>query len=331
MKQRARIIVPILVIGSLLTWYLTRGEISDSGNLDASGTVEATEADLGFQIPGRIAAISVQEGDRVAAGDTLATLDLTDREAARAGAEAVLTAAEALLAEMESGARPQELRVAEAAVRAAEETVADRRRELDRAQRLHDGGAVSRQALDQARTAHDVVEAQADQSREQRALVMEGPRAERLEAQRARVAQAQAALDRADAALEYGLVMALGPGVVAIRHREPGESVGTGLPVVTVRDMDDRWVRIYVGGDRIGQVRIGQRAEIYSDSYPDRVFEGEVYFIGSEAEFTPRNVQTTEERIRLVYPVKVRVRGDAEEALKPGTPADVTLILESGS
>ena len=114
-------------------------------------------------------------------------------------------------------------------------------------------------------------------------------------------------------------------GIVTIRHREPGETVATGAPVVSVLDLDDRWVRIYVPEDEIGRVRIGQAAEITADSWPDRTYEGRVIFLASEAEFTPSNVQTQEERIKLVYEVKVRVTGDPRYELKVGTPADVRL------
>ena len=98
-----------------------------------------------------------------------------------------------------------------------------------------------------------------------------------------------------------------------------------GFPVLTLIDPDDRWVRIYVREDRIGAVSLGQAAVISSDTYPDRSYEGEVVFIASEAEFTPRNVQTTEERVKLVYAVKVRITGDPSHDLKPGIPADVVL------
>ena len=98
-----------------------------------------------------------------------------------------------------------------------------------------------------------------------------------------------------------------------------------GAPVLTLLDPTDRWVRIYVAEDRIGRVTVGQSAEVSSDSWPDKVYEGHVVYIGSEAEFTPRNVQTSEERTRLVYPVKVQITGDPSFDLKPGTPADVRL------
>ena len=95
---------------------------------------------------------------------------------------------------------------------------------------------------------------------------------------------------------------------------------------MTLLDPDDRWVRIYVREDAVGRVQLGLAAEIRSDTYPERVYQGEVIFIGAEAEFTPRNVQTTEERTKLVYPVKVRITGDPNFELKPGIPADVTIV-----
>ena len=112
-----------------------------------------------------------------------------------------------------------------------------------------------------------------------------------------------------------------------MRHRQPGETVSPGLPVLTLTDLDDRWVRIYVPENRIGAVSLGQGATIRSDTYPDREYRGEVIFIASEAEFTPRNVQTPEERVKLVYAVKVRITGDADYELKPGIPADVVLAV----
>ncbi len=98
------------------------------------------------------------------------------------------------------------------------------------------------------------------------------------------------------------------------------------MPVVTVMNPSERWVRIFVPENRVGAVSLGQAAEIRSDTYPDRRYRGMVSFIASEAEFTPKNVQTTEERAKLVYAVKVRVEGDEALELKPGMPADVTLV-----
>lgn len=324
MKRLAITTVVLLLAGAGLWWGLQRGDAAVP-SLDVSGTVEATDADLGFQIPGRVAEIRVREGDRVARGDELAVLDRAELEADALAAEARVAAAEARLRELRTGSRAEEIRSAEAALESAREREAEARKEAERARRLHEGGAVSEQALDRATTALAVARAQRVQAEQALELARTGPRTETIEAQEAVVAQARAALSRIGATLTNATIVAPMAGVVTTRHREPGESVPAGAPVLTVQDLDDRWVRIYVPEDRIGRVSLGQAAEIRSDTWPDRRYEGEVVFIGSEAEFTPRNVQTPEERTRLVYPVKVRITGDPEVELKPGVPADVVL------
>jgi len=324
MNNRLKFVIPVLIVAAI-AFALTRGETTDAGSLAASGTVEATTADLGFQLPGRLEQLAVAEGDVVQTGQSLARLDTRELEAVISAARAQVLAAEARLDEMRSGARPQELAGADAATRAATERATNARRELERAQTLFAGGAVSRQLLDQAATALEVAEATLDQAEQARGIVAEGPRDETLRAQAALVEQARANVLRSEATLSNAHVVAPFPGVVTIRHREPGEIVPAGAPVVTLLNPADRWVRIYVREDEIGRVQIGQTASIVSDTYPDRTYSGEVVFVGSEAEFTPRNVQTAEERIKLVYPVKVRITGDDGFELKPGIPADVTL------
>jgi HlyD family secretion protein len=323
------VVIGVLAFAALVAaWLLANGEGADPGSLRASGTVEATEAHLGFSLPGRVAEITAVEGRAVRAGDELARLDTRDLDAQVAAARADVEAARATLAELESGARPQEVASTEAALRAASSRAAEAEENAARATTLFEGGAISRQARDRAWAERDMARAAADQAEEALALVREGPRREVLQVARARLEQARARLETTEVARSNGVVTAPFDGVVTIRHREPGEAVGAGAPVVTLIDLDDRWVRIYIPEDRMGGVTLGAPASIVSDTYPDRTVEGEVVFIGSEAEFTPRNVQTEEERIRLVYPVKVRIIGDAEVILKPGLPADVTLRTE---
>jgi HlyD family secretion protein len=189
---------------------------------------------------------------------------------------------------------------------------------------------VSRQQLDNAETAFELAEAEYESAQEALQILQTGPRRERIAAQRAAVSQAEAAVAQIDAALDYAVIRAPFNGLIAERHREPGETVGAGAPVVTLRNPDDRWVRIYVRADQVGRLTLGQPAEISGDAYPDRTYAGEVVFIADEAEFTPRNVQTTEERVKLVHRVKVRITGDPAYDLKPGLAADVRLETESG-
>ncbi len=296
-----------------------------TGEIEASGTVEATEADLGFQMAGRIDWIGPRLGDSVQAGEEAARLDQEELLARKQGTEAQLDAARAVLAEMTTGFRPEEIAEGQAALRGAQERLADALRDFQRAQRLFDGGAVSQEMLDKTETATRVAETAVDQTQERVRILEEGPRRERITAQRAAVAQAEAAVAQVDAALSNTVVTIPFPGIVTLRHREPGETAGPGAPVLTIMDPEDRWVRIYVREDRIGQVSLGQAATISSDTYPERSYRGEVIFIASEAEFTPRNVQTTEERVKLVYAVKVQITQDPSHDLKAGIPADVVL------
>jgi HlyD family secretion protein len=320
----ASVVAGIIVI-AVVGWYaLGRGDDDDFTTV-ASGTIEATEADLGFQAGGRIETIAVREGERVAVGQELATVDAAELRARRAGAEAQLGAARALLAELERGARPEELGQARAAEAAARERVEDAERLYARTRALEEGGAASRESLDQARSALEVARAQHAQARAQLDLVRHGARAERVDAQRAAVRQAQSAIAQVDAALAHATIHAPFAGTVTVRHRQRGETVAPGAPVLTVMNPDDRWVRIYVREDAIGRVSVGQRAEIRTDSEPDRAYDGVVTYIATSAEFTPRNVQTTEERVKLVYAVKVSIADDPRLALKPGMPADVRL------
>ena len=181
--KRLRPLIPIMILVVLASVWWIRRDASAATDL-ASGTVEATEAHLGFQVAGRLAEIHFAEGDRVREGDLLARVDLAELEAVRAGAEASLAAATARLREMERGARRQETAQAEAASFAARERAAEAERERARAERLHAGGAISDQALQSATTASDVARAASTQADEALALVQEGPRREQLEMQR---------------------------------------------------------------------------------------------------------------------------------------------------
>lgn len=329
-KRRIIPVVAVLAVAAgVAGWLVLRGSGGAAGRIQASGTVEATEADLGFQAGGRIDSIFFREGDPVATGVVVARLDAAEATARLGQAVAAEGAARALLEQLERGARPEELEQARAAVDAADARLQDARRALERTRKLYDGGAASREQFDQVSTAAAVAEAQAQQAREGLRMVRSGPRREQVDAQRAVVRQAAAAVAQARAALDNATIRAPFAGVVTVRHREPGEAVSPGLPVVTVMNPADRWVRIYVREDQIGRVSIGQKAAIRSDSDPKRDYDGRVAFIASEAEFTPRNVQTTEDRVKLVYAVKVAISDDAALALKPGVPADVT--LQAGS
>lgn len=327
-----KLLIPLLVVVvvvSVVAWLrIHRPGTAESG-LIASGTVEATDAALGFQVPGRIARVLVHEGDRVREGDTLAVLDRTELDARRAQARAALDAARAQLGQMQNGARPEEVAQARAADSSADARWHDAQRDRDRTATLRSGGAVSQEALDKAQLALDVARSAAQQARQQLQLILAGTRRETIAAQQAAVAQVEAAVSQADAVLDEAVIVAPFDGAVTIRNREPGETVTAGSPVVTIANLGDRWVRIYLSEVHLGEIHLGDSASITTDAPGKRQYRGAISFIATEAEFTPRNVQTAEERVKLVYAVKVRVVDDSANDLKPGMPADVTLHLAS--
>jgi HlyD family secretion protein len=322
-RKRMLPIVGVVVVAVAL--YFVFRPRGNGGALDASGTVEATDAQLGFQVAGRIDTILVHEGDAVKAGQELARLNQAELSARRQQAEAQLEAARAMLTELEHGSRRQEVQQGRDALAAANQRLADAQRDLDRARRLFDGGAVSRETLDKAQLAFDVAQSQHDQAAQALQLLEVGPRPERIQAQRAAVASAQAAVRQMDAMLTNSVIVAPFDGVVTVKDREIGETVSPGAPVLTVTNMNDRWVRIYIPETRVGAVHLGQEASVSVDTYKGRRYGGVVSFIASEAEFTPKNVQTQDERVKLVYAVKVRITSDSTYDLKPGIPADVQL------
>jgi HlyD family secretion protein len=323
MRLAAALAVVVVIVTLVLLVVLRRNH---DGEVFASGTVEVTETDLGFQVPGRIDSIAVQEGADVRTGQLLGWLDRTELEARRRAAEGQRAAAAAHLTELERGYRTEEIGQGRESARATAEQLDEARREVERARRLFAGGAISRRQLETAETAFVVAEAHHGAAADQLTLLETGPRVEQIAVQRAVVAQAQAAVAQVDAALDNAVMRAPFDGLVTIRHREPGEVVPAGAAVLTVANRADRWVRIYVRGDEVGELAIGQPAEIRADAYPDRTYPGAIAFIASEAEFTPRNIQTTEERVKLVYRVKVRVVDDPRYDLKPGLPADVRIM-----
>ena len=252
-------------------------------------------------------------------------LDTLETGARLQQAHAQVQAAKAALLEMERGSRIEEIEEARAALESAEHTLTDAETELQRTKRLAEGKVVAQQQLDRAQMTYNVSKARRDQASAQLRLLEAGPRVERIAAQRAQVAMADAQVKSLEATLANQIITAPFDAIVTTRHHEPGEAVSANAPVLSLMNPGDRWVRIYIPEPRIGAVRLRTPATIRTDTYPDKRYQGEIYWVADEAEFTPRNVQTTEERVKLVYAAKVRVIADSALELKPGMPADVYL------
>jgi HlyD family secretion protein len=300
------------------------GRSNDDGPITVSGNIEVTDARLAFKVSGRLIERLADEGGRVRAGQLVARLDPIELEQQLAIRRAEHAGAVARLAEAEAGSRPQEIAAAEAALASAR---AERERaalEFARVRGLRTTDTVSAREWEGARALLQVAEARENAAAEQLALVREGVRKERIDQARAAVAQAAAAAALAETMVANARLEAPFAGVVLEKHAEPGEFIAAGGPIVTIADTTAVWVRAYIDQTELGRVRLGQPAEVRTDSYPDRVYTGRLSFISSEAEFTPKTVQTRKERVKLVFRVKIDLENPAGE-LKPGMAADAVL------
>jgi HlyD family secretion protein len=313
-----------LAVVTLLLAACSRGHGTRAGDLILSGNIEVTDAQLGFKVPGRVAERLVSEGDRVKAGQLVARLDDVEQREQLALCRAELAGAEAALAELVAGSRPQEIAAAEATLRSAEADRDRTRLDFARQQELRAKDAIADRELEVSQAELKVAEARTTEAAERLKLVQEGPRAEDIAQARARVEQVRASLALAETQLENTRLVSPLTGVVLSHNIEPGEFVSAGTPVVTVADIAHVWVRAYVNQTDLGRIHLGQKVEVRTDTFPDKAYAGMVGFIASEAEFTPKTVQTTKERVKLVFRVKVDI-ANLNDELKPGMPADAII------
>jgi HlyD family secretion protein len=269
-----------------------------------------------------------------------------------------LESMEARLAELHNGARPQEKLDAQAAVDSAQSEVDRSKRDWDRAQVLYKDDDISTAQFDQYRNRWESAVAALNSAKERQSLVLAGQREEVIRAQQGQVESARAALkvaeanqletrrreqdmatrraeiERAranlaliDAQLSDTIEVSPVDGVVLVKSADVGEILAPGTSVVTVGDIDHPWLRGYINETDLGKVKLESKARVTTDSYPGKVYWGRVTFIASEAEFTPKQIQTEQERVKLVYRIKIEVDNPAHE-LKSNMPADAEIVLQ---
>ncbi|MEJ5250745.1 MAG: efflux RND transporter periplasmic adaptor subunit [Armatimonadota bacterium] len=245
--------------------------------------------------------------------------------ARRDTAWAALAAAEAKLAELQAGARPEEREQARAAEAQARAQLEGARLNLQVVKEIYTDRLVTKQQLEQARTQYRTALEGVSAARARLQLLLAGAREETIQAVRAQVEQARGVLESAKALREYLTVRSPVTGKVILKVAEQGELVTPGMPIVRIANLDSVWLKVYVPEPDM-RVKLGDRAEVAVDAFPGKRFEGKVTEIADKPEFTPKNVQTREERAKLVFGVKITLANPRHE-LKPGMPADATIFL----
>lgn len=328
MKKKAALIALILIAVAIVATLALRTKRNHGHELKISGTLEVTTTELSFKLPGRVTERLVDEGETVAAGQLVARLETDELTAERDTRAAERRAAEAGLADLRAGSRTEEIAQGEAAAERLQAEAERATRDARRMEELHRREVIPLRDLEHARAARDEAAAAVREARERLVLLKKGPRPDAVRERQARAEAAQAALNLVESRLSQSVLVSPVSGLVLAKHVEPGETVAPGTPIVTVGRLDQIWLRGYIPEYELGRVKVGQKARVITDTWPDRAFEGTVSFISPEAEFTPKNVQTEKERVKLVYRIKITLSNPRME-LKPGMPADATFILEA--
>jgi len=326
MKRILLIVIIAVIIGGLLYYLLARNKKEGNDFIKVSGNIETTEVNVGFKIPGRIVNLSVQEGDWVDHGKIVAKLDDEDLRHRIELAQATLNSAQAKLSKLLAGSRPEELREAEAVLYQAKSDLENKQAHYERMKPLFERGVIPKETLDNAEAGYKIAKASFQKATENYQLVKEGPRKEDIEDAKAQVEQARASLKLAETQLNYTVLYSPLSGVVLVKSSEMGEVVNPGTSVLTLADLENVWLKAYIPEMDLSKVKWGQEVIVTTDIRPKKEYKGKISFISSQAEFTPKSIQTEKERVTLVYRIKVDIPNPDRE-LKPGMPADGKIQL----
>jgi HlyD family secretion protein len=328
--KRPFLILLVLAIGVAGTiwfhpdWFEKR---TAKNELKLSGNIEAHESLVSFKVMGRIIDLPVDEGMTMKAGDLLARLDSADYRRQVGIDQATTLVRNRQLALGLAGSRVQDIEAGRQAVIDAQAALEQQKKDLARYEALYEKDEIAGQTRDDAAIAVTRAQAALERAQQMYSELLEGTRKEELAVDRSMVRQARQDLDMSRIRLGYTVLQAPFTGVVLVREAELGEVVSPGTPIVTLADLNNIWLRVYLPETDLGKVHWGQEVEVRTDTYPGKVYRGHISVIASDAEFTPKSVQTEQERVTLVYRIKVDVENPNYE-LKPGMPADAYIRVK---
>ena len=324
------IAVVIFALGGALAFWLSRDHGKED-SLRLYGNVDIREVQLAFRQPGRVVQMAFDEGDTVSAGAQLAALDAQPYQDALAAAQAQVQVAQAELAKLRRGLRPQEIIQAREALRQAQALATDAERNFKRQSGLLASGASSQRTVAAARTARDQAVAGVESAKAALSQASEGFRKEDIAAAEARLAAAQASAAQATTALADTELVAPSDGTIIARVREPGSMVASQSTVYSLSLDKPVYVRAYVGEPDLGRIAPGTAVQVKSDS-SDKAYRGQIGFISPRAEFTPKTVETTDLRTDLVYRLRIVIdEADSDAALRLCMPVTITVDAQPGS
>lgn len=297
---------------------------TESTTLTLSGTVESKDVRISALVGGRLNEINFDEGDDVKKGDTVAKIDCKDYELQLAQAETVIKGAQAKLRLIRSGARKEDIASASEVIKQAEIGLEKAQKEYDRLEKLFNSGSITEKELDDMKVQRDRLQSQLDQSRHVHEKLTNGAQKEEIDSVIAAVEQAKSAKAILEKKISDCIITSPADGVVLHRLAEPGEIVSPGASILTVSDLNRVKIRAFVPEKDLGHVKNGASVQVFIDTFPGISFNGKVATVSSEAEFTPKTIQTADERVKTVYEFKV-IADNKDRVFKPGMPADIVI------
>lgn len=300
---------------------------NDKNIIEESGTIEATEIIISAQTAGKVERIFKDEGAKINSGDTILIIDRESLELQLKQAQAVRDIAKAQYDLLVKGARKEDIAQAGEGLKQAEANFNLAQADKERMNNLFKQQAITKKQYEDVIARFDIAQAQLNSAKENFAKIKNIARPEEIVQAKANYEKAEAAIGLIEKSLRDCSVTSPISGYVVKKFVEEGETVSMMSSLVKVSDLSNVELSIYVAETDLGKVKLGQKADVTVDSFEDKVFEGEVIFISPEAEFTPKNIQTKDERTKLVFEVKIKIRNPKFE-LKPGMPADAAVRVE---
>ncbi len=287
MKKNILIILVPIILFIIIFFFLTHKPQKDL--IYGSGIIEVKEVLVTSQIPGIIKAIYATEGDSVKIGDTLVIIEHKELIAQKQEALAGLSLARQTVKEIEIKEK-------------------DLIKDLERARNLYKAGELSQKELEAIESQYEILNVQKEKVKTQ-------------------IAQAEAKVSLTNVQIEHAFILSPINGIILNRYYEPGEFVNPASPILKIGDISEAYLKIYLPEKDLGRTKLGSKARLYVDAYPGEHFSGEITYISSEAEFTPKNIQTRDERAGLVFAVKITIP-NLDKKLLPGMTADASIIEE---
>lgn len=320
--------VYLLFLSSLL--LLGCGNNDEKKSIEASGTIEATNIIVSSRTSGNIKSMKYNDGDLVSVGDTILVIDYDLLSIQLRQAIAAMEGAKAQLKLMEKGARKEDIIKAEENLKQAKINYNLAKDDKERMQDLYHSRSITKKQFDDASARFELMEAQYNVAKENVSKVKQIFRPEEIDQARANFDKSIAGVDLLKQNIDNSYIVSPISGFLVKTFVETGETVTPMSSLFKVSDLDMVKLIIYVSEEELGYVKLGQKAEITIDTYKDKVYKGKVTYISPDAEFTPKNIQTKDERTKLVFAVEIEIPNKHYE-LKPGMPADADIILHNNN